>query len=121
VRALAGALLNPGSILFRPLLACFSRVRVIASWFQAGWKTLRRAAVRVPSAAFWQGSGYLMDSAHGGLMTFFAIPRKVLQELELTGFRLMRILGDDYPRPSHVYSTDWFYYVFAKSEALGEK
>jgi len=34
---------------------------------------------------------------------------------------LMRALGDDYPRTSFRYATDWYYYVFAKVEHLQGK
>ena len=63
---------------------------------------------------FWHGEGTLMDSAHGGLMTHYWTPRHVLRELATFGFRPVRILGDDYPRSSHILATDWYYYVFTK-------
>jgi hypothetical protein len=45
----------------------------------------------------------------------------VKRELSGFGFRLLRVLGDDYPQVSHAYITDWYYYVFSKAEAPGEK
>jgi hypothetical protein len=62
-----------------------------------------------------------MDAAHGGLMTYFSIPQQTVRELEENGFQSMRILGGDYPRPGHLYTTDWYYYVFSKAEITGEK
>lgn len=50
-----------------------------------------------------------------------ASPEKVKQELGKFGFRLLRVLGDDYPRTSRRYVTDWYYYVFAKTGVTGEK
>lgn len=51
----------------------------------------------------------------------FRSSRKIIQELEPFGLQLLQFLGDDYPRPSHLYSTDWYYYVFSKTEVTGEK
>jgi hypothetical protein len=35
--------------------------------------------------------------------------------------KIHRVLKDDDPRVSHLYSTDWYYYVFSKTETSGEK
>ena len=80
----------------------------------AAGATLLRVLKRIPSGVFWRGEGTLVDSAHGGLLTHYSIPSRVINELEALHFRLVRILGDDYPQPSHPYATDWYYYVFAK-------
>jgi ubiquinone/menaquinone biosynthesis C-methylase UbiE len=81
---------------------------------QAAGATLLRVLKRIPSGAFWRGEGSLVDSAHGGLLTHYWIPSRVITELDALHFRPERILGDDYPQPSHPYATDWYYYVFAK-------
>jgi ubiquinone/menaquinone biosynthesis C-methylase UbiE len=85
--------------------------------FQATWRSIARILTRVPSRAFRRGEGYLFDSAHGGLMTHYWVPRRVIAQLERYRFRPLRILGDDYPHPSHEYVTDWYYYVFSKSNS----
>lgn len=121
VRDLAEALVGTDSVFFKSVLWSLACLRVIVACSQAAWKSLSRAAHKLPTQAFWRGRGFLMDSAHGGLKTFFAVPRKIAQELEPIGFQLLRILGDDYPRVSHLYSTDWYYYVFSKTETSGEK
>ena len=41
---------------------------------------------------------------------------KVITELQQHGFQLLRFTGDDYPRHSRPYVTDWYYYVFQKAE-----
>ena len=74
-----------------------------------------RVLMRMSSRAFWRGEGSLVDSAHGGLLTHYWIPIRVINELDALHFRPERILGDDYPRPSHPYVTDWYYYVFGKA------
>jgi hypothetical protein len=84
-------------------------------------QSLGRAASRLPTRAFWRGEGYLIDPAHGGLMTHLASPEKVARELERFGFRLLGALGDDHPHVSRLYITDWYYYVFSKTGATGAK
>jgi len=88
---------------------------------QAVLESLGRAARRLPTRAFWQGQGYWMDPAHGGLTTHGASPENVARELGEFGFQLRQVLGDDYPRTSGRFVTDWYYYVFSKTGANGEK
>ncbi len=121
VRAVAKSVTGDDSVLFQPLLWSVTAVRVILAGLQAVAQSLVRAARRLPTRAFWQGQGYLVDPAHGGLRTHLAVPEKVAHELEGLGFHLLRVLGDDYPRVSRRYVTDWYYYVFLKSGATGEK
>jgi SAM-dependent methyltransferase len=114
---IAETMVKSGSVIFRPLLWSLTVVRVILAGLQAGLHSLGRAARRLPTRAFWQGQGYLIDPAHGGLKTHFSAPEKVTHELGSFGFRLLRVLGDDYPRVSRRYVTDWYYYVFVKTGA----
>ncbi len=78
--------------------------------------SIKRGLGRIPSAAFWTGEGYLFDPAHGGLLTHYWTPSRAAAELAKHGFRHLGTKGDDYPRPSRRYITDWYYYVFAKCE-----
>ena len=73
-----------------------------------------RALKRIPTRMFWRGEGTLLDSAHGGLLTHYATPRHVKEELAAFAFQPVRVLGDDYPQSSHILATDWYYYVFSK-------
>ena len=57
----------------------------------------------------------MIDPAHGGVLTH-SLPERVIAELELQGFQFLRVSGDDYPRRSRAYVTDWYYYVFRKAE-----
>jgi SAM-dependent methyltransferase len=109
------------SILHRPLMVALTAARALLAAMQAGAKSLGRIGRRVPTATFWRGEGYLTDPVHGGLRTHLATPERVKRELSGFGFRLLRVLGDDYPQVSHAYITDWYYYVFSKAEAPGEK
>ena len=121
VRDLAQAIVGTDSVFFRPVLWSLTPARVILAGLKAGLGSLGRAAKRLPTAAFRRGEGYWRDPAHGGLQTHMATPEKVTHELGEFGFRLLRVLGDDYPRTSGPYVTDWYYYVFAKTGATGEK
>ena len=65
--------------------------------------------------AFWSGEGYMIDPAHGGLLTHYGVPGKIEAEAASAGFDLLQILGDDYPQSSGPLVTGWYYYVFSKS------
>ena len=125
VRDMTQSIVDGDSVLYQPLRWCLTAGRVILAEVQAVLRSLGRAARRLPTRAFWQGQGYLVDPAHGGLKTHLASPEKVVHELGGFGFRLLRVQGDDYPQVSRRYVTDWYYYVFsntgAKTGATGEK
>jgi SAM-dependent methyltransferase len=101
-------LLEPGRVLLVGLRAAVALVRSTA-------KSVLRFFRRVPRHAFWSGDGYMVDPAHGGLLTHYAVPVRVVAELEEQGFRLVRFTGDDFPWRSGLYVTDWYYYVFQKA------
>ena len=105
---------SDSKILYWLWLVLLTAVRSALAYAQAAGATLLRILKRIPSGAFWRGEGSLVDSAHGGLLTHYSIPSRVIAELDSPRFRPERILGDDYPRPSHPYATDWYYYVFVK-------
>ncbi len=58
----------------------------------------------------------MFDPVHGGLITRYGTPERVTSELQLLSFQLRDIRGDDYPKRSGSYITDWYYYVFAKPD-----
>ena len=99
----------------RVLMRMFIPVRRALSLAQSSWATLQRMVQRIPSRMFWRGEGNRLDPAHGGLLTHYWTPDRVIAELSALRLRPLRVLGDDYPRQSHSYITDWYYYVFAKS------
>lgn len=105
------------SFLYPPLLGILTAMRVALAILQAVAKSATRSARRIPRSAFWRGQGYLQDGAHGGTRIHFATPEKVEQELSQCGFHQLRILGDDYPRPSRRLVTDWYYYIFSRAES----
>ena len=92
VRGVAEKVVGSDSVLFRPVLLCLTVVRVILAGVQAVLRSFWRAARRLPTRTFWQGEGYWIDPAHGGLKIHSASPEKVAQELGAFNFRLLRVL-----------------------------
>lgn len=86
------------------------------SFLRAAITSAGRILKRIVTLAFWRGDGYATDSAHGGLMTHYSTPRRVIAEVSGFGFQLVNCTGDDFPRSSHAFVTDWYYYVFSRNE-----
>jgi SAM-dependent methyltransferase len=118
---IAESMATANSVLFRLVLWSLTAARLIVAELQAVWQSVGKAARRSFTQTFWRGEGYWIDAAHGGLRTHGATPEKIISEAGRFGFRLLRLLGDDYPRSSQLYITDWYYYVFSKSGVSGEK
>jgi SAM-dependent methyltransferase len=116
---LAKKIVGSDSVLYRPLLWSMTAMRVVVALLQSIAKSLVRVVWRMPTRAFWTGEGYLMDAAHGGMRVHLSTPENAKRELNRFGFRLLRVLGDDYPRVSRLYVTDWYYYVLSSAEATG--
>jgi len=114
LRQTARRLSADSKILYWLWLTLLTGARSALAFAQATGATLRRVLKRISSGTFWRGEGSLVDSAHGGLLTHYSTSSRVITELQSLHFRPERILGDDYPNPSHPYATDWYYYVFAK-------
>jgi SAM-dependent methyltransferase len=117
VEELAQRLTERRRWLFEPARFLLVWMRIAAALVRSGMESALRIIRRLPRRAFWSGDGYMVDPAHGGLLTHYAVPKKVIVELRQYGFRLLRFTGDDYPRRSREYVTDWYYYVFQKNEA----
>ncbi len=121
VRALAQTIAGSRPVFYQPVLRLLAGMRVGLALLQSVSKSINRSIHKLPTRTFWRGRGFLMDSAHGGLMTYFGTPKNIVQDLQPIGFQSMRVLGDDYPRVSRLYTTDWYYYVFSKAEGMGER
>ena len=85
--------------------------RQCVAFAQAFAISVGRCCQRLGKRAFWSGDGWMLDSAHGGLVTHYAIPRHVTEELADAGFELREVLGDDYPLTSGSLWTGWYYYT----------
>jgi ubiquinone/menaquinone biosynthesis C-methylase UbiE len=119
VRAFAEKLVGRESFLLTPLTMVATGAKATLTVMRASVASIRRVVTRVPRKMFWKGKGWMWEPSHGGLTLHYAIPSHVINEVEGHGFSLLQVLGDDYPRPSRQYITDWYYYVFAK-KADGE-
>jgi len=104
----------PQSLIYIPMFF----FRLVWANVHAFCGTLMRLVRWLPSRMFWKGEGERLDPVHGGLLTHYAVPEKVIAELVSLRFRLVQVLGSDYPERSHLYATGWYYYVFSRP---GEK
>jgi len=116
IEELANRLAGTRKWLREPARVVLLGLRVAAALVRSGMESVARCCRRVPRPAFWSGDGYMVDPAHGGLLTHYAIPERVRAELEEQCFRFVQFTGDDYPRQSRAYVTDWYYYVFQKAD-----
>jgi ubiquinone/menaquinone biosynthesis C-methylase UbiE len=114
VRELARRLSGNSVAFFRWVLPVISALRISVAGVHALTASLARVLRRLPTRAFWRGDGYLLDPAHGGLLTHYWTPDRAEAELARHGFHILGTKGDDYPAPSHRYITDWYYYVAQK-------
>jgi ubiquinone/menaquinone biosynthesis C-methylase UbiE len=106
---------------FRAVLAGLTLAKLVHAFLRAFAVSVVRVFRRVPTIAFWRGEGCLFDSAHGGLATHYWTPRHAVAETSSFGLRFETLLGDDYPRRSREFITDWYYYVFIKIESVAVK
>jgi SAM-dependent methyltransferase len=115
IEALARHLSGHRNWLFEVFRLPLLWLQVVAALFRSGVESVLRFFGRVGRRAFWSGDGYMVDPAHGGLLTHYAVPERVVAELQHRGFRFLRLAGNDYPRHSLALVTDWYYYVFQKA------
>jgi ubiquinone/menaquinone biosynthesis C-methylase UbiE len=115
VRNIAERITQRIPILVSPLFAVLIAARVTLAVLHSAVRSVGRTARRLPTKLFWRGEGYWMDPVHGGLNTRYAVPAKVVAELQEFGFALRRVLGDDYPMIGSQWATGWYYYVFCNS------
>jgi len=87
---------------------------------RSSWASLQRVR-RLPTRAFWSGRGYVFDPAHGGLSTYCSVPRLVWDEVRSAGFQMLESLGDEYPRKTGEFMTDWYYYACRKANTTASQ
>lgn len=119
IRDLASKLAQQGSFVGEASFLTLSTLARCLALSRSIRASATRILQRIPKRAFWRGEGYLLDAAHGGLLTHHWVPSHVIAELERHGFRCVKFLGDDYPAVSRECSTDWYYYVFSKVDVAG--
>jgi ubiquinone/menaquinone biosynthesis C-methylase UbiE len=123
VKAFARRLMSQRNVCFPLVVAVLTMAKAAHAVCSAATRSMVRVIRRIPNRAFWHGEGVLYDSSHGGLTIHCATPEQVTAELAEFDFQLVRLVGDDYPRTSRAFFTDWYYYVFAKSDSstMGRK
>lgn len=112
-RSVAEAMVGSDSFLYRPLVWGLTGARTALAVFRALGESARRAFRAAVNRSFWVGQGYLRAEVYREMLVYHSTPKTTEAELNRFGFRLLRVLGDDYPKRSHRFVTDWYYYVFA--------
>jgi ubiquinone/menaquinone biosynthesis C-methylase UbiE len=114
LRALARRWFPRPGLSFTLLLGALTIGKSIHALLRALAGSVMRVVRRIPTTTFWRGEGCRFDSAHGGLITHYWTPRHAIAEVSSFGLQFKAQLGDDYPKASHEFITDWYYYVFTK-------
>lgn len=114
LKAFARRLVRHKNICFPLVERMLTAAKTTQAFLSAAARTTMKVSRRLPSPAFWRGEGYLYDSSHGGLMIHCATPDRIVAELTEFDFQVVKVMGDDYPRASRPFVTDWYYYVFSK-------
>ena len=84
--------------------------RIIYSFFASA----RLAGRSLSNAAFWKGSGYVLDPVHGGLVIYLSTPRTFAPQVELAGLEVVDLVGGRHPDVQAVWLTPWYYYACRK-------
>jgi SAM-dependent methyltransferase len=118
--------LKPGGV----LVASSHNARAIGVWpqlktargAQIPWRIIyslyasaRLAARSLSNAAFWKGSGYVLDPVHGGLVIYLSTPRTFASQVESAGLEVVDLVGGHYPDVQALWLTPWYYYACRKS------
>jgi ubiquinone/menaquinone biosynthesis C-methylase UbiE len=123
VRAFARKFVSQRHACFPLVVGAVTLAKAVHALLRAVAGSAARVIRRIPKSAFWRGEGDIFDPVHGGLVTHCWMPKRVLTELARFDFQLTMFMGDDHPRVSRMFLTDWYYYVFAKHEnrSMGRK
>ena len=116
LRAFAREFVSQQSALFPLTVAGLTVAKAIQSCVRAAIASTFRTIRRVPTSAFWHGEGDLYDPGDGGVTVHYSIPDRVVAELAKLDFELVKCIGNDYPRASRMFLTEWYYYVFSKPD-----
>jgi ubiquinone/menaquinone biosynthesis C-methylase UbiE len=123
LKAFARRFMSQRNVCFPLVVILLTAVKAAHAFFSAVARSMVRVIRRIPNRAFWHGEGNLYDSSHGGLTIHCSTPEWVIAKLAELDFQIVTFLGDDYPRTSRAFFTDWYYYVFTKSadSTIGRK
>jgi ubiquinone/menaquinone biosynthesis C-methylase UbiE len=116
VRAFARKFVSQRHAFFPLVVGAATTAKAIHAFLRAVAGSTNRVIRRIPKSAFWRGEGDVFDAVHGGLITHCWMPEHVVTELAEFDFQLTTFMGDDYPRVDQTFFTDWYYYVFSKTD-----
>ena len=116
LHAFARRFVSQRNVCFPLVVAVLTAGKTTHAFLSAAIRGAVKMIQRLPSSAFWHGEGDLFDSSHGGLLIHCSIPNRVIAELNQFDFQLLRLMGYDYPQTSRALLTDWYYYVFTKTD-----
>jgi SAM-dependent methyltransferase len=123
LRAFARKFVSQRNTVFPLVVGALTATKGAHAFLRAALASALKIILWVPSLAFWRGEGDVYDPSHGGLTIHCSIPDRVVAELAEFDFGLVKLMGDDYPRVSRMLLTDWYYYVFCKTDnhSIGRK
>jgi SAM-dependent methyltransferase len=105
---------NPRAIVVRPGPTSGSAIKRAKRAAHATRRSLEKVQRMCRTGAFWRGAGYFVEPIHGDMIEYGATPRHVVAELEGAGFRLLEIVGANYPASCPQLTTPWYYYAFER-------
>lgn len=114
IRRTARRLSANSETLFEVATAVLTAGRALVAVLEAFLATVLKFTRRLSRNVFWRGEGELLDEAHGGLITHYSVPSRVMCEASAAHLRPIRVVGNEYPKRSHALASDWYYYVFEK-------
>jgi len=80
------------------------------------------AARALRSKAFFEGGGYIFDSAHGGTNVHVSTPKSIEHDANSNGLSIVETVGGHYPARVPEYLTNWYYYVLrASADTKGDR
>ena len=105
---------NAKAVIVYPQLHAIHFSRVVWRILRSIVKSALLFSRQIRCKAFYSGAGYVIDPAHGGLLTHTSTPHLVERELAESGFVLLEVINGNYPIRSGTLATPWFYYVANK-------
>lgn len=108
---------NPSYLVFTPQLDGVGPVRALWRSAYAGVHTAACLAARLPSAAFWKGSGYVLDPMGPAIArVYVAAPDAVRDEVAAAGLSIEERVAGQFPRGGGRFRTPWYYYACVKRD-----
>ena len=106
---------NPRYLVFTPQLDGVGPMRAVWRLSYAALHTAACVATRLPSTAFWRGSGYVFDPMGPAIAKIYvAAPDEVSRELAEAGLEVDQRVPGQFPRGGGRFRTPWYYYACVK-------